>query len=68
MWWRKSSLITRENKIYAINKIEKPQASQSKKDKYISNESKNGMPLDKSRSLDKSRDYKITETEDTEKN
>ena len=36
-----------------INKTDKPQAYQSKKDKSISNESNKGMSLDKSRSLDK---------------
>ena len=41
------------NKIDAINKTDKPQASKIKKDKSISNESNKGMGLDKSKSLDK---------------
>ena len=52
-----------ENKIDAINQTDKPQASQSKKDKYISNESNKVMSLDKSRSLDKSSASQRTETE-----
>ena len=43
---------------------DKPQASKSKKDKYISNESNKGMALDKSRLLGKSRAYQRTEIED----
>ena len=56
-----------ENKTDAINETDKPQGSQSKKDKYISNESNKGMPLDKSILLDKSRAYRRTETENTVK-
>ena len=40
------------NKIDVISKTDKPQASQSKKDKSIRNEAKIYMSLDKSRSLD----------------
>ena len=47
------------NKINAINETEKPQVYQSKKDKYISNESNKGTALNKSRSS------QITETEYT---
>ena len=54
-----------ENKIHAINETDKPHASQSKKDKSISNESNKGMSLDKSGSLDKSRASQITEIGDT---
>ena len=50
-----------------MNKTEKPQEYQSKKDKSISNESNKGMPLDKSILLDKSRASQITETEYTVK-
>ena len=50
------------NKIGIINKTYKPQASQSKKDKFISNESNNNMSLDKYRSLYKSRASQRTET------
>ena len=50
-----------KNKIDAINETEKPQASQSKKDKSIRNESNKGISLDKSRSIDKSRDSQRTE-------
>ena len=42
-----------KDKIDAINETDKPQASQSKKDKSIRNESNKGMSFDKSRSLDK---------------
>ena len=56
-----------KNKIDTINETDKPQASQTKKDKSISNESNKGMPLNKSSSLYKSRASKITETEDTVK-
>ena len=38
-----------ENKSDAINEIDKPQASQSEKDKYISNESSKYMSLNKPR-------------------
>ena len=41
---------------------DKPQASQTNKDKSISNESNKVMALDKSRSLDKSRASQRTET------
>ena len=41
----------KKNNIDAINETEKPQASQSKKDKSIKNESSKGISLDKSRSL-----------------
>ena len=44
-----------KNEIDTVNKTDKPQASKSKKDKSISNESRKGMALYKSRSLDKSR-------------
>ena len=52
-----------------INNMEtyKLQSSQTKKDKYISNESNKGMALDKSRSLGKSRAYQRTEIQDTVK-
>ena len=46
-----------KNKIDAINKADKPESSQGKKDKSISNETKKGMALDKLRSLYKSRYY-----------
>ena len=45
------------NKIEKVNKTDKPQASKSKIYKYIRNESKKVMALDKSSSLDKSRAY-----------
>ena len=45
-----------KNKIETFNKTDKPQASKSKKDKSISNESNKGMLLDKSRAS------QITET------
>ena len=61
MWWRKPSLIERRKQIDAINKTNKLQEYQSKKDKYIGNES------NKCISLDKSRASKGTETEDTVK-
>ena len=41
---------------------EKPQESQTKKDKYISNEPKKGMALNKSSSLDNSGASQRTET------
>ena len=49
----------------AISNMEtdKPQASQTKKDKSISNESNKGMALNKSSSLDNSRASERTETE-----
>ena len=46
---------------------DKPQASQTKKDKYISNESNKCILLNKSSSLNDSRDSERTETEDTVK-
>ena len=46
---------------------DKPQVSQTKKDKSISNAFKKGMALNKSSSLDSSRASEITETEDTVK-
>ena len=55
------------NKIEKVNKTDKPQASKSKIYKYIRNESKKVMALDKSSSLDKSRAYQRTEKEDTVK-
>ena len=54
-----------KNKIDAMNESDKPQASQIKKDKSISNESNKGVSWDKSSSLGKSRDSQITEIEDT---
>ena len=48
-------------------KTDKPQASQTKNEKSISNESNKGMALNKSSSLDKSRSSSKTETEDTVK-
>ena len=53
-----------KNKIDTVNETDKPQASKSKKDKSISNESDKGRSLDKSRSLDKPSSTQITETED----
>ena len=53
------------NKIDTVNETDKPQASKSKKDKFISNESDKSISLDKSKSLDKSRSTQDTETEDT---
>ena len=50
-----------KHKIDAINRTDKPQASQSKKDKSIGNESNKVISLDKSRSS------QIIETEDTVK-
>ena len=50
-----------KNKIDAINEIDKPQASQSKKYKSIRNESDKVISLDKSRLLDKSRASQRTE-------
>ena len=44
---------------------DKPQTSQTKEDKSISNESNKCMALNKSRSLDNSRSSEGTETEDT---
>ena len=44
---------------------DKPQASQNKNKKSMTNESNKGMAFNKSSSLDKSRSYSITETEDT---
>ena len=44
---------------------EKPQASQTKNKKSMSNESNKGMELNKSSSLDKSRSSSRSETEDT---
>ena len=41
---------------------DKPQAYQTKKYKYISNESNKGMALNKSSSLDSSSSYERTET------
>ena len=38
-----------KNKIDTVNETDKPQASQSKKDESISNESNKGISLDKSR-------------------
>ena len=46
---------------------DKPQESQTKKDKSISNESDKGTALNKSSSLDNSRPSERTETEDTVK-
>ena len=46
---------------------EKPLASKSKKDKFISNKSNKGTELNKSMSLDKSRPSQRNETEDTVK-
>ena len=46
---------------------DKPQASQTKKDKYISNESNKGMALNKSSLLDNSKAHKLSEIEDTVK-
>ena len=57
-----------ENKINAINETDKPQASQSKKDKSINNESNKGMELDISRSLNKPGSSQRTETEEIKKN
>ena len=37
----------RGNKIDTVNKIDKPQSSKIKNDKYISNEPNKGMALDK---------------------
>ena len=48
-------------------KTEKPQEYQTKKDKYISNEPKKGMALNKSSSLDNSGASQRTETEYTVK-
>ena len=48
-------------------KIDKQQASQSKNEKPIINESDKDMALNKLTSLYKSRSYSITETEDTVK-
>ena len=56
-----------KNQIDAINETDKLQESQSKKDKSISNESNNGTPLDKSGTLDRSRDSIRTETQYTVK-
>ena len=66
MWCRKPSLIAWKQ-IDAINETDKPQSSQIKKDKSVSNEPNKGMSLYKSSSLDKSRASQITETEDTVK-
>ena len=44
---------TKRIKFDAINETDKAQASQSKKYKYIRNESNKDISLDKSRSLDK---------------
>ena len=49
------------NKIDTVNETGKPQVSKSKKDKSISNESKKGVALDKSRPSQRN------ETEDTVK-
>ena len=46
---------------------DKPQASQTKKDKFISNESNKGVALNKSSSLDHSMSSERTKTEDTVK-
>ena len=50
------------NKIDAINKTDKQQASKSKVDKSTRNESNKFMSLDKSRSFDKSRTSQRIET------
>ena len=65
MWWTNPSLIPLKIYIiYTFNKTDKPQASKSKKDKSIRNESNKGTTLDKSRSLYKSGASQRTETED----
>ena len=46
-------------------KIDKQEVSQTKNEKPIINESDKDMALNKLTSLDKSRSYSITETEDT---
>ena len=75
MAWKKKPNVVDEaithpiakNKIDTINKTDKPQASKSKKDKSIRNESNKSISLDKSRSLKKSRASQITEAEYTVK-
>ena len=54
-----------KNKVDTVNEINKPQASENKKDKPISNKSDKGRSFDKSISLDKSKSTQRTETEDT---
>ena len=48
-------------------KTDKPQASKTKKDRYIRNESSKGMALNKSSSLDNSGSYETTQTKGTVK-
>ena len=67
MRWRNHRSSQGKEQIYAINKTEKPQAYQSKKDKSISNESNKSVSLNKPSSLDKSRTFQKTKTEDTVK-
>ena len=62
----KTLVPTTENMVNeVINNMEtdKPQESQTKKDKSISNESNKGTALDKSSSLDNSRGSQRTDTE-----
>ena len=70
MYFNKSLVPTTENmskEVISNTETDKPQASQTKKDKYISNESNKGMALNKSISLDNPRSSERTETEDTVK-
>ena len=65
MWHLSTQVNNGKNKIDAINETDKPQASKSKKDRYIRNESNKCISLDKSSSLNKSRASKKTEIEYT---
>ena len=66
--WKRNPLLLPLQKIKLTQSTQKkPQASKSKKDKSIRNESDKGRSLDKSSSLKKSRSNKIAEKEDTVK-